>query len=278
MVSTLAALAVLAQTRYQFELDGAPVGAVELSRKAGRYTYRSTHVYRRSRAERVDTFDLGDPKQPVPEGYWLWRKPKAGCVEGVAELTRVREPLCAEAVEKYEVRGTVRGAPFTARYDLEGELLELVVGKSRFVRNGTAGEKPPPYAKGFAIAGRGKQLALEPEVQGARWPADEPSGTRSAPVAYADSCLELATAYVAANPGARLALGVVVEKGRAYPHAWAVTASGADVDPSAKAAAFARANTAYLELPPAEAGRLYLELLEGRRKLVWRSEVGPGSP
>src|SRR5256885_11690577 len=103
MVAALALLAVLAQTRYLFELDGVPVGTVELSLEGRRYTYRSTHAYRRKQAERVDAFTLGSP---VPEGYWLWKRPAAGCVDGIAELTHELGRLCADGVGPLEVKGT----------------------------------------------------------------------------------------------------------------------------------------------------------------------------
>ena len=265
-------LAVLGQTRYLFELDGMPVGTVELQLTGKHYTYRSLHAYRRAKSEQVDEFNLA-PEKPTPEGYWLWRKPAPGCVDGVAELTSTLGKLCADEVGAREVKGTTLGKPFTARYDSAGELEELQLGKSRFLRTDQPLEPGRPYEKGFAVAGKGKKLELEPAVEGTRWPFHTPKGTRSTPLPEADSCLEVARERVAEHPEFRVALGLVVEKGRAYPHAWAVSDVSGDVDPSAKAPgkkAKPAPNKAYLELPREQAGALYVELLEGKRKLVWR--------
>jgi hypothetical protein len=268
MVSTFALWLTLAQTRYLFELDGVSVGTVELQLVEGRYSYTSRHAYRRARAEHTETFASGS-KGPLPEGLWLWHRPEAGCVDGIAEFTHLLGRLCAEQRTAREVSGTTLGKPFTARYDAHGELEELKVGKSRFVRSDAPYSPGQPYAAGFSITGQGKALQLEPPVSGARWLSVTPRGTRSGPLAEADSCLEVAQQFVAQNPDHTLVLGLVVEKGKAYPHAWAASERG-DVDPSAKLDGAQRPNVAYLELPRADAGRLYLELLEGRRRLVWR--------
>ncbi|MBL8957058.1 MAG: hypothetical protein JNK82_40165 [Myxococcaceae bacterium] len=262
------AFVLLSQARYLFELDGVPVGTVELSLQGDQYRYTSQHVYRRKRSEQSDEFKLVKGR-PVPEGYWLWHKPESGCVDGIAELTNATGKLCADEVGAREVKGTTLGKAFTARYDATGELEALELGKSRFTRSTKPLEAGQPYEKGFAIEGKGKRLELEPPVEGARGLGAMPRGTRKTPLAEADVCLDVASAYVAEHPGARLALGLVVEKNRAYPHAWVVT-EGRDVDPSAKQAKKSVPNTAYLELPKEQAGALYVELLEGKRKLVWK--------
>ncbi len=263
-------LVLLGQTRYLFELDGVPVGSVELTLEGKHYTYKSTHAYRRALSEHVDEFNLA-PEKPVPEGYWLWRKPAAGCVDGIAEVSDEKGQLCAEDVGMREVKGTAIKKAFVARYDTSGELEELTIGKSRFVRTDAPLQPGQPYAKGFEVEGKGKKLELEPALEGTRWPFHTPKGTRKQPLPEADSCLDVAREYVAAHPDFHLALGLVVEKGRAYPHAWAVSDVAGDVDPSAKLAkGKPSANKAYLELPRAEVGRVYLELLEGKRKVVWK--------
>jgi hypothetical protein len=243
--------------RFIFSLGGAPAGTVELSLEGDTYAYRSVHVYRRSQAERVEKFDADT--SPVPEGLWLWRQPRPGCVDGVAELSHQKGQLCADAAKGHQVSGTSLGRPFTARYDDAGLLVQLSVGKSTFTRTERPLVPGRPYAGGFAIEGKGTRLSLDPPVDGARWPELEPKGVRTAP-AEEGSCLELAQAY-----GGPLTLGLVVENGRAWPHAWA-----GDVDPSAQKSDARRPNRAYLELPADRAGALYVELLEGRRKLVWK--------
>jgi hypothetical protein len=254
--------------RFIFELNGAPAGTVELSLDGNAYVYRSTHVYRRTKAERVDRF-AADAK-PVPEGLWLWRQPKEGCVQGVSELSHETGLLCVDTVKGHEVAGSSLGRAFTARYDERGELVELVIGKSRFVRSEKPLKPGQPYGEGFAIEGHGTRLSLDPPVEGTRWPELEPRGIRTAP-AEEGACLELAQAFVdSTNVDYRLVLGLVVENGRAWPHAWAYAKVAGDVDPSAKKSEGTRPNRAYLELPADKAGALYVELLEGRRKLVWK--------
>lgn len=254
--------------RFIFELGGVPVGTVELSLQGNEYVYRSTHVYRRTKATQEDRF-AADGK-PLPEGLWLWRQPKQGCVDGVAELSHEKGQLCADGVKGREVQGTSLGRAFTARYDAVAELSELVIGKSRFVRTAAPLKAGQPYAAGFPIEGKGTRLALEPPVEGARWPEVEPRGIRTTP-AEEGSCLELAEGFVeSTNTDYRLVLGLVVENGRAWPHAWAHAKVAGDVDPSAQKSEGPRPNRAYLELPADKAGALYVELLEGRRRVVWR--------
>jgi hypothetical protein len=249
--------------RFIFSLGNAPAGTVELGLDRGTYTYRSVHVFRRTKAERVETFSA-DAK-PMPEGLWLWKQPALGCVDGIAELSHEQGQLCVEHVVGHEVDGTSLGKTFTAKYDDKGELVQLLFNKSVFTRTDAPLKPGKPYAAGFPIEGKGTRLTLEPPVEGARWPELEPRGVRTQP-AEEGSCLALAQQYVEGQDlGGALSLGLVVEKGRAYPHAWA-----GDVDPSAKVSNARRPNRSYLQLPSNQAGALYVELLEGKRKLVWK--------
>jgi hypothetical protein len=267
-VITALALAALTHARFLFELDGAPVGTVQLSLDGARYTYVSTHAYRREQAERSETFAL-DAGAPLPESYWLWKRPPLGCVDGIAELSHERGALCANSQDGRAVLGTVFGRAFTASYDGEGQLTELKLGKSRFLRTERPLVAGKPFSGGFPITGAGRRLALEPAVPGTRWPANAPRGTRTEPVPAADSCFELSRALIATKPGQlELVLGLVVEGERAWPHAWARGADG-ELDPTARRSSSVEPNRAYLALPAGRAGALYLDLLEGRRRLVW---------
>jgi hypothetical protein len=249
--------------RFIFTLGLAPAGTVELSLDHGTYTYRSVHVFRRSKAERVERF-AADAK-PVPEGLWLWRQPPLGCVDGIAELTHETGQLCVAHVAGHEVDGTSLGKDFTAKYDDDGLLVQLMFNKSVFTRTDAPLKPGRPYAAGFPIEGKGARLTIEPPVEGARWPELEPRGIRTMPVEDG-SCLQVAQQFVEQQDvGGALSLGLVVEKGRAWPHAWA-----GDVDPSAKLSETRRPNRSYLQLPTNQAGALYVELLEGTRKLVWK--------
>lgn len=117
---------------FLFELNGIPVGTVELTltpeaggRVAGpdaeleRYTYRSTQLFTRethqARTVRSASFLVDrrgcivsgtatpDPSaagerscEAIPEARWLWRKPSPGCVPGREELGGRLERLCAD--------------------------------------------------------------------------------------------------------------------------------------------------------------------------------------
>src|SRR5581483_9481436 len=179
--------------RFIFTLGHAPAGTVELALEGNTYTYRSVHVYRRTRAERVDRFPLDS--KPVPEGLWLLKQPKEGCVDGIAEISHEKGPLCANVVKEHEVGGTVLGRDFTAQYDEHGELQQLSMLGSSFSRTERPLVPGRPYANGFPIGGTGTQLALEPPVEGTRWPKLEPRGIRSTP-AEEDACLKLADDFV----------------------------------------------------------------------------------
>lgn len=165
------------------------------------------------------------------------------------------------------------GRSFRAEYDASGELLELRIGKSRFFRSSKPIRLGQPYSKGFATHGRGKQLSLEPSAEGVRWPLDLPRGTRTEPLEQPDDCLEVARKYLQSAPSFHLVLGVVVEGDRAFPHAW-VNDGVNDFDPTAKVSSPTR-NTRYLAFPSEQAGQLYLDLLEGRRRLVFTSGLKP---
>jgi hypothetical protein len=81
-------------------------------------------------------------------------------------------------------------------------------------------------------------------------------------------CLAHARRFVAqakaAGHDAELVLGLVVDGGRAYPHAW-VRAGGTELDPT-----LMRPVTAGEYLALDDAGQRYLELLEGTRRVVRR--------
>ncbi len=253
--------------RFIFELSGAPVGVVELHLDADTYSYRSTLAYRHREATREDRFSPA--ATPVPEGLWFLKRPALGCVDGVAEISHRKGTLCADSVDPREVKGTTFGNAFVARYDDAGSLIELTEGPSHFVRTSSPLHPGQPYASGFPITGKGAQLTLDPPLEGTRWPAQEPKGTRQTP-AEDGTCLEAAQAFIdEAHADYRVVLGLVVDGGRAYPHAWA-RGKTHEVDPSAAAQEAPRVNHAYLELPKGQAGAVYVELLEGRRTLKWK--------
>jgi hypothetical protein len=75
---------------------------------------------------------------------------------------------------------------------------------------------------------------------------------------------------VEVDPSLALVLGLVVEGGRAFPHAWVRRGTDA-LDPTlGPEDAEALARRAYLALPREAAGLVYLSLLDGRRRVVLR--------
>lgn len=270
----LAAAPGAQSAQYDFFLGGAPAGQVTLTREAGQFTWRSRHDF--ARGPRTRTFTLSvdsegrTPEGNLPEGLWLWTRPKRGCVGGVDEVTGRTGPLCAEAERGGAVRGTALGQPFTARYDALGQLKSLELGAARFERS----TRPPPegeepFARGFPVEGTGPVVVVEPAAEGVYQLARLPAATASASGGEGD-CLERANARVAASQGAKeLVLGVVLQEGRAWPHAWVRDRKSLEAeDPSALGPP--AAGTAYLAFPTGHAGALYLELLKGSLRVVRR--------
>jgi hypothetical protein len=289
---------------FAFELEGTPVGTVQLSYQpaTGRYRYRSWHLFARG-GETVQSKQL--EVQPdlrvkgqgwVPESLWLWRRPPPGCLLGREELGTGEGPLCAESVTDAEVTGTVFGRFFVARYQPNGRLDQLTLGAARFQRlsGQLALERPADlFGSGFPIEGTTGPLALTPPARPGsrptlafwnqaqsralakevhRWFEAKPpvTGLSQGP------CLVQANRFVhlARQRGhqALLVLGLLEEDGRAYPHAWVRIALGPgrwlDLDPSSL-----REVTAQTHLPLEGKGRELIELLSGRAKVVRR---GPG--
>lgn len=255
------ALAQPAQEQaWTMELQGAPVAVVRASLRGRSFRWSAEHLFGR-RERRAASVELGadgkDGQGRVPEGLWLWRTPKDGCVPGLDELSGRLGPLCARAVGPGRVDGTLRGEPFRAWYGADGTLDRLEVSGAAY-RRGAAWAGEDPWRKGVRVAGQGPTLRLQPHVEGARVlpSAPQPSGRTGVP----GDCLELARA--AAGAGAEVVLGVVVEDGRAWPHAWVRdAASGREHDPSVPTGA-TPART-YVAFPRGRAGELYLALLDG---------------
>jgi hypothetical protein len=274
LMAALAAGPAAQSARYDFFLGGAPAGQVTLTREADQFTWRSLHVF--ARRERIRTFTLRVDAQgrtaegKVPEGLWLWARPARGCVSGVDEVTGRTGPLCAEPERDGAVRGNAFGAAFTARYDSAGRLKSLEMGASRFERStGAAPQGEEPFAQGFPVEGSGPVVVVEPSSVAVRQLARLPLATGGSSAPEGD-CLERSTAIVEASKGTKeLVLGVVLQEGRAWPHAWVRDRKSLEAeDPSAVGPP--AAGTAYLAFPSGHAGALYVELLQGSLQVVRR--------
>jgi hypothetical protein len=82
-----------------------------------------------------------------------------------------------------------------------------------------------------------------------------------------DRCLVLAREEAAKRRGAEVSVGLVIEDGRAYPHAW-VTEKGVAFDPSVVEGDPILMKRRYLEIPKSKSGQFYLRFFDGAVRLV----------
>jgi hypothetical protein len=243
--------------RFLFELDGVPVGTVELEIDGQDYRYTSTHFFARGRDRhqtrmRTASFRLTDGGRDaktgdVLESLWLLRRPKQGCLRVRSELEGRLASACAHALDGERVAGTIGQEAFTAEYDAE-KLRRLSLGTAEFSRIDLGAESPRPphlFAGGWRIEGRRGALRLErfptsdptmapPSIQGVRaWRSASDARAlageihRSMEEDAEATCVEHVRAF--ADAAARRRLGdvlivhrLVAERGadRAFPHVW----------------------------------------------------------
>jgi Transglutaminase-like superfamily len=291
------------RTSYLFTLDGLPAGQVTLERSADgkSFTYRSEHVFGRgsglrnveSRTLAVDGAGRMAGSSATPVSLWLWTEHSPSCLEVVDELTGRTGQACSNAVSREELEGIALDAPFHAVYR-DGVLETLDLGPARFTRleatpvlDGAGGL----WARGFPLPGGRGQVTFEPPLSLPRQP--EAPSTRAAgwasqtlkefgPPADAERCLDSSQRLLAwlEERGVRgvLVLGLLLDAGRAWPHAW-VRASGPYEEPVDLDPAWSRVAVlpGYLALQLVaigahglEAGQVYLDLVSGKRRLARR--------
>lgn len=275
MLSSLLALCLTAAPqRYLLTLGGAPMAELRVEVSGRTYRYASTHFLEEGPKERARVFTL-DAKGRVdglrPEVLALAKVPAVGCADVLEEVARAPERLCVTVVDDGVVTGTVAGKPFTARYDEHGQLTRFEVGAARWEATTKPASPPPadanPFTRGFDVVGASGAVTLTPSLEGARRLTTPPVGVGDQPSVGRLRCLVAARRFVESHPGATLVLGLVVEDGRAWPHAWARLGAG-EVDPSVLPDDEVLATRQYLALPSEEAGRVYLELLDGTRRVT----------
>jgi hypothetical protein len=290
------------QTSYLFTLEGLPAGQVtlQLSPDGTSFTYRSEQVFGRGPALRtvesrtllVDTSGRVANSTATPVSLWLWTRHNPSCLEVMDERTGRTGQACSNALSGEELEGIALGQSFHAVYQ-EGVLEVLELGQARFQRlreapslDGATGL----WAKGFVSpAGRG-ELGLEPPFSLPRQPAaPSPRGRAWAegllrdfgPAPTDERCLDSAQrllSYLEERGGhGVLVLGLLLDAGRAWPHAWVRVegpyAEAVDVDP-----AWGRlVPPGYLALEMVaagghglQAGQAYLDLASQTRRLVRR--------
>ncbi len=243
---------------YTLELKGAPAAQVELEVKDDALVYRRTFFFRRG--PQHDEARFPRPDKPLLASFYLLALPKMGCVDARDESSPKKGKVCVTKINSDGVEGTLFGQKFKATYGDDQLLRTLELPTGRYLR-GRAYEGKDAFEEGFEVQGEG-ELHVFPEVPGALTrPVASLKGVK-----LSGNCLERAEALVAQSKGKyELVLGVVEDGGKMWPHAWVVeTETRLSFDPTLPNAE----KREYLQLPLNEAGQLYLELLQGLRKLV----------
>ena len=251
--------------RFVLEVSGLPIAELRVSVSGERYVYESTHFLEEGpREHRVELMLSKDT--PRPEVLSLLRRPAPGCRDVLEERTRAVEKLCVDRSEPLLVSGTIAGESFVASYDATERLVLITVGSARWV----AASKPTvpplesPFVRGLSVPSGA--LFLEPAVVGARWLTRAPAGIGNARSVGRTRCLVLAREEAGLRPRARVAVGLVIEAGRAFPHAW-ITQDGEALDPSVLEADPILATRRYLEVPVEQSGAFFLRLFDGAVRL-----------
>lgn len=256
-------------------VQGVPVGVLEVSVRRGQLHYQAHHVFREaSRRFEVSWPVDGNGRDAdglESELLALATFQGPGCRDVREERTGKRERLCLSAdgsgqldgVSLRVLRGPGGALEAVELVDAQGAVL------TRFERS--ASQAPAfgdPFGDGFPVRGEGAVVTLRPLAAARQVEVDGVApGERSSA-----SCLTAARSAVQAS-GGTVAVGVVVEAGRAWPHAW-VERDGRSLDPTLVHDDPALAQRLYLRFPDADAGRLYLELAAGGRQVV-RTGVAP---
>jgi hypothetical protein len=291
------------RTSYLFTLDGLPAGQVTLERSADgkSFTYRSEHVFGRgpslrsmeSRTLVLDEAGRVAGSTATPVSFWLWAQREPTCLEVLDERTGRTGQACSNALSREEQEGIALDEPFHAVYR-DGVLESLDLGAAHFTRlrmplalDGATGL----WAKGIPLPGGSGTVAFDPSLSLPRQPSAPSTRGRTWAekllkdfgVAQKDErCLEASQRLLAwmEERGVHgvLVLGLLLDAGRAWPHAW-VRAEGpyeepVDVDPAWGRLVVPQGYIALQAVAEGahglEAGQVYLDLVTGKRRLVRR--------
>ena len=250
--------------RFVLEVGGLPVAELRVSVTGDRYVYESTQFLTEGTKEHRIELRLEGPQ---PEVLALLKRPALGCRDVLEERSQKLEPLCVEKSSHLGASGTIAGEAFAAHYDDAGALRDITVGAAHWFAAARA--TAPPLENPF-IVGLGVPdgvLKLEPAVAGARWLTRPPVGIGTPETVGRVRCLILAREAASLRPKSRVTVGLVVEEGRAYPHAW-LTEGSAALDPSVRPGDPSLAQRRYLEVPVERSGAFFLQLFDGAVRLV----------
>jgi len=261
------------EERFLLTVDGVPLAVLQVSVRRGVYRYEATTFLDEAdeHLARAWTLDrLGEIDGRPPEVLTLLGPPQPGCRQVLEERRGVDETLCVDERTGHRATGRLDGVPFTASYERE-RLVALELPGARWSR--LEGEAPhgrprQVFGRGFLVRRSPGPVRLEPAVPGARLVPEPVTGTGERGSSGRQRCLTLAKRAVAADAHLELVLGLVLEAGRAYPHAW-VRDGQRHQDPSVLATdTETLGRRVYLELPRSVAGRAYLELVAGTLTVV----------
>lgn len=256
----LSMLVTAAPLRLVQSVQGVPVGVVELVQERDTFTYRAEHVFR-GEARRFERSWPLNPKDLESELQVLARR-RVGCFDVREERTWKRERLCVDergegSIDDVRIRVTWDRAGALRSVDVLGVADSVV---SRFEQRDTKLDgSVDVFGAGFPVTGIGPVVSLEPRAE-AKVVSVEGVASR-----IDASCLPAARAWVSKHDGASVQLGLVLEAGRAWPHAWARRADGSFVDPTVEREADLLTRRTYVAFADAS---LFLELAAGARRVV----------
>ncbi len=263
MLALLALAAAPLDATFVLTIDDVPAVALRVEARGATYTYESTWFLEEGERVFSKQYPLGG-QHPTPEVLALARRPTAGCRPVLEERTNTLEELCV-TVDHGAITGTVGGIPFSGTWGQDDQLQAISVAGVQWKRVASVPRVGPmvaPLLDGVAVSGTSGPVHLTPAVDGAKVVHVVGIGDRES--VGRTRCLTLARSVVQREPGSTVVLGLVIDGGRGYPHAWVRRGSG-DVDPSVLPGE--TSERSYLELPRGVAGRAYLDLLTGAARL-----------
>jgi len=242
--------------RFVLEISGVPMAEIHVTVRGDAYTYEATHFLDEGPEKKRVERSLTDG---TPEVLALLTPPASGCREVIEERTGAQEKLCVAASNATSASGTLNETAFNATY-ARGTLSEISIGSAKWKRAAKPVKRTVenPFEKGVPAPG----FTLTPTFAGAKWLTPSPEGRGDADDLGRVRCLLLARRVVAQTPGSRVSVGLVLDAGRAFPHAWVTTSAGA-FDPSLPPDEHRR----YLEVPVEESGEFFLKLFDGALRL-----------